>query len=164
MKPSLDMIVSVVSEITLTESTALYSSAKRARLAMPRQIVWYMATKIYGYEYGEVASLFSDRSDRAIQKAVLDFSRRKRATDSFASAVVDKAKAIIEMRLQSSVEASTKALTDGVMGDLEKIKSLRIKGFTVPKIAERTGLDELYVAKVCGLPMWRGKETTGANR
>lgn len=40
----------------------------------------------------------------------------------------------------------------------DEIRRLRAKGLSIPRIAELLGADEFLVAKVCGVPLWKGKD------
>lgn len=58
---------------------------------------------------------------------------------------------------QLSDDANTSRLT-------EQIRKLRARGMSVPRIAQLVGEDEFVVARVCGVSLWRGRDTRTMER
>lgn len=149
---------------------AMVNRDKTHRAARTRMAAFYVAHRMYGYPLGKIGRVASRH-----HTTVLHLIRKAdylMVRDLDFKALVERAARYCEtMELPPPVEtpldppspprAPAPAKVYAIPADtLAEISSLRRKGFSVDAIHRRTGVDDSVIAKLLGLPLWKGRVPT----
>lgn len=143
----------------------MFSDRQFRRLTYARQIAAFVAVRRFGCKVVETAKAL-DRDHgtvvhgyQRIQSLYFHDAEVARHVDELTAAVFEPMPPAIpepadEAKSLPAVPRRAMSLT---RSSIESIDRYRSRGFSVARIAELTGIDEMTVASVCRVPMWRGK-------
>lgn len=151
---------------------AMCNRDRTHRAARTRMAAFYVAHRIYRYPLGKIGRV-AGRHHTTVLHLIRKADYLVVRDLDFKALVERTARCCETMELPPPVETPVEpppslpprtpaqAKVYAIPGDtLAEIASLRKKGFSVDAIHRRTGVDEFAIAKLLGLPLWKGRVPT----
>jgi len=174
-KPTLTHIVRQTPRFFLLPDKVITAVSMRKDYAHVRQILCFVARDLYGYGASEIGRAIARNNSTVIHAAAAISERIK--TEPRLEAIVDEVAVVCQEPLLPAIfmapptvrrllpppklpaEVAPVMVTPTAVEEIQRLRRLQ---WSVEAIVKRTGYDEMLVAKVCGLPLWRGKVPAGS--